>query len=633
MKTKNTKIIISNKKLHVINEVGDEYGTLGVNAFKKIKQSIGDQLKIFKSFIKVSYDNTFGLARDIYVQTKSKGGLIKGLKAAGQNLDQKNKANLKDMDTIIDAQPGASDASTFLALTASPIKGFEGLVNVVTGIDIKPADDKSKYEKQQNKVNLAKSKAAYVNLIYSVYSLENKDLKSQMQNNRNFFSKVDSNYFEQDILKGKKEKEIDLSSKAINVENYRKKSEFIQNIQTIYKISQLDIKLRTKYKIKISTNISINNDVIKVLKLFIAKKGAVNIIKFMANNQLSYDVISFADQIRSLKSRARGTQSGEIFTNAFTHFKERLPESYISLSGNKQLFSTLLIKNNLSLIKEEEEKEKEIDYREFAIANYGAYYIRKYCIVLEGVYFNLLSTQLAIELISLIMIAAKEGNSKLEEINKIKKEVVAEIKLAEDLNEKIKNFESYYNEELDEYKADIVALKGVSKFNASALIKAKSFLEKETDVNKKESAKTEALLFMIEKNKETMSEDESIKESSLALAFFDYRLDEYKKILNKLGLETIKQNITNIEKYYNFDFSKAMLRLNDIEDLIVDLDAKIKEDFNTINTFTNKENEIESVQDEVEDAIGSEEKDSEEKDSEDGPQSDQPTKSGDFKKL
>lgn len=628
MKTKNTKIIISNKKLQIINEVGDEYGKLGMDAFKKIKDAGVDQLKIFKSFVKVSYDNTFGLARDIYVQTKSKGGLIKGLQAAGQNLDQKNQANFKDMDTIINAQPGASDASTFLALTASPIKGFEGLVNVVTGIDIKPSDDKSKYEKQQNKVNLAKAKAAYINLVYSIYSLENKDLKSQMKDNKDFFNKVNSDYFEQDIFKGKKEKDIDLSSKAINVESYRKKSDFIKNIQTIYKISQLDIKLRTKYDIKIQTSVSINNDVIRVLKLFIAKKGAVNIIKFMANNQLSYDVISFADQIRSLRSRARGTKRNEIFGNAFTHFKERLPESYISLSVNKQLFSTLLIKNNLRLIKEEEEKEKEIDYREFAIASYGAYYIRKYCIVLEGAYFDLLSTQLAIKLISLTMTAAKEGNSKLEEINKIKKEVVAEIKLAEDLNKEIKEFESYYNEKLDEYKADIVALKGVSKFNASGLIKAKSFLEKETDVNKKESAKTESLLSIIEKNKETMSEDEAIKESSFVLSFFDDRLNEYKKILNKLGLEIIKQNITDIEKYYNFDFSKAMLRLDDIDDLIVALDTEIKKDFNTINTFTNKENEIESVQDEVEDAIGSEEGDSE-----DGPQGDQPTESGDFKKL
>jgi len=35
MKTKNTKIIISNKKLQIINEVGDEYGKLGMDALKK----------------------------------------------------------------------------------------------------------------------------------------------------------------------------------------------------------------------------------------------------------------------------------------------------------------------------------------------------------------------------------------------------------------------------------------------------------------------------------------------------------------------------------------------------------------------------------------------------------------------
>ena len=624
MKTKNTKIIISNKKLQVINEVGDEYGTLGVNAFKKISQAVGDQLKIFKSFVKVSYDNTFGLARDIYIQTKSKGGLIKGLQAAGQNLSQKNKANLKDMDTVINAQPGASDASTFLALTAPSIKGFEGLVNVVTGIEIKPGDDKNKYEKQQKKVNLAKAKASYVNLIYSVYSLENKDLKSPMQNNKDFFSKVNSSYFEEDIFKGKKEREIGLNSKAINIESYRKKSEFIENLQTIYKISQLDNKLRTKYKIKIQTSVSINNDVIKVLKLFIAKKGEDNIIKFMTNNQLSYSIISFSDQIRSLRSRARGTKSNEIFGNAFTHFKENLPEAYVSLSGDQQLFSKLTIKNNVSLIKEEkEEKEEKVDVRFYALLHSAVYHTRLYYIELTKAYVELMIQHYSVRVNKLTMEASIKGDDMAKSIEALKKSALIMTKETEYLNKEITKFNQYHKEDLEEIDSKI--LKTISEFNSSGLKKAKQSLDKEKDVNKKESAKAEALLSMIDSVKKSMSGDKSVEESKIFLLFYEKSIKELSDVLKKIDIDKsiLLNNASSINSYFNIDISAMIEKTKNIKEFSERASKEIQKDFDKISEFTKKENDIKSVQDNAEN----------EADSGEESQSDQKPQSGDFKKI
>lgn len=620
MKTKNTKIIISNKNLEVINEVGDEYGSLGMAAFKKIGQAVGDQLKIFKSFVKVSYDNTFGLARDIYVQTKAKGGLIKGLQASGQNLSQKNKANLKDMDTVINAQPGASDASTFLALTAPSIKGFEGLVNVVTGIEIKSGDDKSKYEKQQKKVNLAKAKAAYTNLVYSVYSLENKDLKSPMQNNKDFFSKVNSSYFEEDIFKGKKEREIGLNSKAIDIEAYRKKSDFIKNLQIIYKISQLDNKLRSKYDIKINVSVSINSDVIKILKLFIAKKGEDNIVKFISNNQLSYSIISFADQVRALKSRSKG-DSGKTYGNSFTHFKERLPEAYIALPDDQQLFSKLAIKNNVSLIKEE--KEEEVDVRFYALLHSAVYYIRLYYTELTKTYIELMMQHYSVRINMLIMEASIRGDDMAKSIEVLKKSASIMIKESEYLNKEITKFNQYYSEDLEEI--DFKNLKAIISFNSSGLQKAKQSLEKEKDVNKKESAKSEALLSMISSVKKDMSGDKSVEESKNFLLFYEKSIKELEGVLKKMNVDksVILNNASSINSYFNIDISAMIEKTKNIKNLSERASKEIQKDFNKISEFTKKENDIKSVQANAENEAAAGEES----------QSDQKPQSGDFKKL
>jgi hypothetical protein len=607
MNHKNTsKIKIKNDK--IIVEAGTEYGAF-LDDVKSIGKAVMDQYKGIGTLVKSAWQNTIGLSWKLYKNIKREGGIIKGLDKTTKWVAGENQKAISNLDTLIAAQPGAADASTFLNLTAPGLNTLN-LITQKSGEILKDkvvdARDEDKYKDDRIKVIKKRAEIAYHNLIMAVYSLRGEDLSTIIRKNISISSSLQSEDLAAEISigglgKGTNKlvllKYIEKASKPDKVTDFK---EILKVISKYYKLDQENReKLRDRVyskdseeaKKKRRRELSILSDpgqeVEAVLDSFIDGAGYEAIEKLIIEKEVWVSLNTFSSRLCDSTLKKSILDAYDILL--------QVKESK-SYSRKDFLSSTLVIRGNDLVL-----EKKALSNEEFFIKKTSRLihdylkYSKVYYLCHAKTYIDLTLMNAIVKLnhYSLKELVTKEDTT--NDIESIKVNISTRIlPIIKETNDIATKYNKEYQSNYELIKGDLI--KQIISFKSQGMKNSNQTLDKIKQPNQKELVKSESLLDMINKygtqfkSLDYTSEVLKIVKSNNQIEnmFKNEIFAKYKNELKDIDFVKILETVDpDYKKYYNKG-RKYHSQIKFIAKAIADSEEALA-------GFNNKKSELESL--------------------------------------
>ena len=325
MKKNYTKLTIKNKQV-ILNEA-TKYGSGGIG--KKLLKIFTDALKVTGLTIKRAWGSTFVLGWNVGVALAK--GDIEEIKNINERFKSSDAALANQVKSIISAQPGSDDLNTAMSAFSG---GATNVVEKYLETDLSgpmKALRKIKTDVLPSKKDAYESNVAYANIVMSISNLSNNTPVT----------------FASAKYSKKKRKKISITKAALD--NVKTKNFIIM------------CKLLQKFYVKegedkAEKNFFIGKDVYDVLGMFAKKSSKAKIVKYILDQNSSYNINSAAKSF--LNNDARKAKIKNDFAVALSNPKTLQTDAKIILNNNKIIFENNTV-SNLLLEKEENESETE----------------------------------------------------------------------------------------------------------------------------------------------------------------------------------------------------------------------------------------------------------------------------------
>ena len=328
MKKNYTKLTIKNKQV-ILNEA-TKYGSGGIG--KKLLKIFTDALKVTGLTIKRAWGSTFVLGWNVGVALAK--GDIEEIKNINERFKSSDAALANQVKSIISAQPGSDDLNTAMSAFSG---GATNVVEKYLETDLSgpiKALRKIKTDVLPSKKDAYESNVAYANIVMSISNLSNNTPVT----------------FASAKYSKKKRKKISITKAALD--NVKTKNFIIM------------CKLLQKFYVKegedkAEKNFFIGKDVYDVLGMFAKKSSKAKIVKYILDQNSSYNINSAAKSF--LNNDARKAKIKNDFAVALSNPKTLQTDAKIILNNNKIIFENNTVSN---LLLEEEENESETESTE-----------------------------------------------------------------------------------------------------------------------------------------------------------------------------------------------------------------------------------------------------------------------------
>ena len=607
MNHKNTsKIKLKNDK--IIVEAGTEYGAF-LDDIKSIGKAVMDQYKGIGTLVKSAWQNTIGLSWKLYKNIKREGGIIKGLDKTTKWVAGENQKAISNLDTLIAAQPGSSDASTFLNLTAPGLNTLN-LITQKSGEILKDkvvdARDEDKYKDDRIKVIKKRAEIAYHNLIMAVYSLRGKDLSTIIKKNISISSSLQAEDLEAEIKTpfSKGTDKLALLKIIEKADKPEKVTDFKNILKVIIRYYKLDQENRENLRDKVYSKdteevkkkrrreLSILSDpgegVETVLNSFIDGVGKEAIEKLIIEKEAWVSLNTFSSRLcdSTLKKSILDAYDilSQVKESKFYSSKDFLNSSTLTIRGNNLILEKKALSNEEFFIKKTSRLIH--DY----LKDLKVYYLYH---AKNNINLTLMNAVIKLNHYSLKELVTKEDT--IEDIESIKAYISTKIlPQIKEINDIATKYNEEYQSNYELIKGDLV--KQIISFKSQGMKNSNQTLDKIKQPNQKELVKSESLLDMINqygsqyKSLDYTSEVLKIVKSNNQIEnmFKNEIFAKYKNELKDIDFIKILEDVdSDYKKYYN-EGRKYHSQIKFIAKAIADSEQ-------ALSGFNNKKSELESL--------------------------------------
>ena len=321
MKKNYTKLTIKNKQV-ILNEA-TKYGSGGIG--KKLLKIFTDALKVTGLTIKRAWGSTFVLGWNVGVALAK--GDLEEIKNINERFKSSDAALANQVKSIISAQPGSEDLNVAMSAFSG---GATNVVEKYLETDLSgpmKALRKIKTDIVPSKKDVYESNVAYANIVMSISNLSHNTPVT----------------FAKEKYSKKKRKKISITKAALDNVKTKKFIIMCKLLQKFYVKEGEDKAEKTFF---------IGKDVYDVLEMFIKKSSKNKIVKYISDQNVSYNINSAAKSF--LNNEVRKAKIKNDFAVALSNPKTLQTDAKIILNNNKIIFENNTVS---SLLLEEEENE------------------------------------------------------------------------------------------------------------------------------------------------------------------------------------------------------------------------------------------------------------------------------------